>query len=99
MVMKQELQIEAVVEQPQLLEAMVAKLVSQKAAPVDTDLLIAPPDWKAAEVASVETYAGGYVTLDDENMHIAMPFITHFFFSCLKDEKGTYKVEWSNSMS
>ena len=97
--MNQELQIEAVVEQPQLLEAMVAKLVSQKAARVDTDLLISPPDWKAAEVASAETYASGYVMLDDEHVHIAMPFITHFFFSCLKDENGTYKVAWSNSMS
>lgn len=95
--MKQSLQIEAVVEQPQLLENMVERLVGNKA-PYDVAELVTE-GWKEAPVASAETYVSCTVMLDDENAHIALPFTTSFLFSCIKDEDGRYKIEWACSMS
>jgi hypothetical protein len=96
--MKNDLHIAAVVDEPQLLENMVAKLVYRKPQSIRIEELVFD-NWQAANVSSTETYVSGTVMLDDENAHIALPFITSFLFSCLKNRNGEYGIEWCNSLS
>lgn len=94
--MKQAVQISAVVDQPQLLEQMVTQLVVNKKGAGANDPL--PLHLHPFAVASTETFASGAVMLDDENVHLCIPFITPFLFSCLKKD-GEVRVAWCCSLS
>ncbi|MEP7374791.1 MAG: hypothetical protein ABI675_15450 [Chitinophagaceae bacterium] len=96
--MNNTLLISATLDQPGFLEDLVEKLadrhydIGYSKAPV-------PRNWKAVETSSTETYVSGTVALADQDEVINMPFITRFLFTCVKEKSGSYKLEWSSSLS
>ena len=53
----------------------------------------------ALETSSTETYVSGTMAIETKNQQINMPFITSFLFTCIKESKDTYSLEWGISMS
>lgn len=95
--MKKDLHITALIDQPDLLEDMVEKLACRRvdggfgAKNVGT--------WQMVDTSSVEKYVSGTVEYKSGNELIRMPFITAFIFSCTKERKDIYKLNWSMSLS
>jgi len=96
--MKKTLRIKATIDEEAFLEDMVEKLAlrhnytglnKQKSFGVND----------ALETSSTETYVSGTMSIETKNQQINMPFITSFLFTCIKEGKDTYSLEWGISMS
>ena len=94
--MKKTLRIKATIDEEAFLEDMVEKLalrhnytgIDKKSGVND-----------AFETSSTETYVSGTMAIETRNTKINMPFITSFLFTCIKESKDTYSLEWGISMS
>jgi hypothetical protein len=99
-VMKKELQISAAFDKPDLLQNLVERLayrhydLGYSSEPM-------PEGYKALETSTTDTFVGGTLAMDFENLgeHIDMPFITRFMFTCVKGKKDPYQLIWSCSLS
>ena len=96
--MKQNLHITASIDQPELMEDMIERLAYR-----NKDLGYAETsrtgDWQAVDTSSIEKYVSGSLEVDFENEKMHIPFISSFIFSCTKEEKNPYKLNWSMSLS
>lgn len=95
------LHIDAIVDQPGLLENLVEKLASRRY-DIGYSNEAVPKDWVPVEMSSTETYVSGTLSLsgsgeNDESVDI--PFITPMLFTCTKEKTDDYKLVWSCSLS
>lgn len=93
--MKKTLHIKATIDEEAFLEDMVEKLALRHNYS-DTDKEVRND---ALETSSTETYVSGNIALKTKGQQINMPFITSFLFTCIKESKDTYRLEWGVSMS
>ena len=94
--MKKTLRIKATIDEEAFLEDMVEKLaLRHNYTGIDKKLDVKD----ALETSSNETYVSGTMAIETRNTKINMPFITSFFFTCIKESKDTYSLEWGISMS
>lgn len=96
--MKNILLINATFDQPDFVEDLVEKL-ADKHNDLGYSHALVPADLTPVEISSTETFASGTMALGHADEIINMPFITRFLFTCIKESKGTYKLEWSSSLS
>ena len=96
--MKKSLLIQAIIDEPAFLEDLVEKLATRH-----TDANFKKRklsgDWETIETSSTETYVSGVIAIKDSGHQINMPFITSFLFTCTKETKDTYMLEWGVSLS
>ncbi len=102
-VMKQDLYINAMFDQPEFVQTLIEKLAYRRYEFGFTKLKM-PRGLKALEPSSTEAYVSGTVALEypinnEEAERINMPFITCFLFTCIKGEGDPYKLIWSTSLS
>ena len=81
--MKKPLTITATIDKPDLIEDMVEKLADRRI-DIGYSKELVPPDLKAVDTSSTETYVSGTVAIEFENEKINMPFTTCFLFTCIK---------------
>jgi hypothetical protein len=96
--MDRSLHITAIFDQPGFLETLVEKLADRRY-DIGYAKSVVPKDSEALDSSSTETYVSGTVAIDDNDELINMPFITCFFFTCIKEKEGPYKLAWSSSLS
>lgn len=96
--MKRNLHINATLDEPGLLENLVEKLAYRRY-DMGYSRTMVPKSWKAVETSSTDTFVSGTVAIEESGELINMPFITRFLFTCVKEKSGTYKLEWSSSLS
>ena len=99
--MKNALHITTTVDQPDLLKNLVEKLAWRR---YDTGNNATSQEHREViDTSSTETYISGTIALanetDDPSSRINMPFITCFLFTCKKETKDSYNIEWSISLS
>ena len=98
LVMKKTLRIKATIDEEAFLEDMVEKLaLRHNYTGLDKKKSFGIND--ALETSSTETYVSGTMAIETRNQQINMPFITSFLFTCIKESKDTYSLEWGISMS
>jgi hypothetical protein len=90
--------ISATLDQPAFLEDLVEKLAYRRN-DIGYSKAIVPKNWRAIEMSSAETFVSGTVDIKSQGEMINMPFITQFFFTCIKEKNGSYKLEWSSSLT
>jgi hypothetical protein len=96
--MKNLINISTSFDQPELLEDLVEKLALRRYdAGYSKEKM--PINFRAFATSSTETYASGTVALTDSDENINMPFITRFFFTCIKEKGEEYKLTWASSMN
>ena len=94
--MKKTLRIKATIDEEAFLEDMVEKLaLRHNYTGIDKKLGVND----ALETSSTETYVSGTMAIETKDQQINMPFITSFLFTCIKESKDTYSLEWGISMS
>jgi hypothetical protein len=98
LVMNNTLLISATLDQPGFLEDLVEKL-AYRHYDIGYSKAVVPKNCKAIETSSTETYVSGTVAIAEQEEIINMPFITRFLFTCVKEKSGSYKLEWSSSLS
>jgi hypothetical protein len=101
--MKKSLRISASFDKPDFLEDLVEKLAQRRNESGFGQIKI-PKGLKAVETSSIEAYVSGDVTLSDLNDKneanlIKMPFISCFFFTCVKEKRKDYDLAWAMSLS
>jgi len=96
--MNNSLLISAKLDQPGFLEDLVEKL-AYRHYDIGYSTAQVPKNLKAIETSTTETYVSGTVDLGEQDLTIHMPFITRFLFTCVKEKNGSYKLEWSSSLS
>lgn len=96
--MNNSLLIKATFDQPVFLENLVEKLADRHY-DIGYSKALVPRSLKAVESSSTETYVSGTVGICANAEIINMPFITRFLFTCVKEKNGSYKLEWSSSLS
>jgi hypothetical protein len=96
--MKKTLRIKATIDEEAFLEDMVEKLaLRHNYTGLNIQKSFGVND--ALETSSTETYVSGTMAIETKNQQINMPFITSFLFTCIKESKDTYSLEWGISMS
>ena len=96
--MKQSLLIQAIIDEPAFLEDLVEKLATRhNDSAFRRKKLVA--DQESIETSSTETYISGVFSIKNSGQQINMPFITSFLFTCTKESKDTYMLEWGVSLS
>lgn len=97
--MKTSLHISASLDQPDLLESMVERL-AYRTIDIGYSNAKVPSSHSALETSSLESYVTGDVHLTFGNMDsIHMPFISCMLFTCIKEKRGEYKLNWSVSLN
>jgi len=100
--MKKALQISASFDKPDFLEDLVEKLAQRRTEPGYTKVKM-PKGLKAVDTSSLEAYVSGDVTITDPDAspgdRINMPFISCFFFTCIKEKNKEYDMKWAMSLS
>ena len=97
--MKNSLLISASVDRPELLESMVKQLAVRHS-DIGYGKARVPKAWKALESSTIESYVSGNLQLTlPGNEIIKMPFISCFLFTCTKEKREPYKLNWSISLS
>jgi hypothetical protein len=101
--MKKSLHISASFDKPDFLEDLVEKL-AQRRNESGLGKVKVPKGLKAVETSSLEAYVSGDVTLADldnkkDAERINMPFISCFFFTCVKEKNKDYDLTWASSLS
>ena len=97
--MKHSLHITASLDKVDLLEHMVEKLAIKH---LDNGYYnaVVPKYHKAMETSSIESYVSGNMELGiDGTETIRMPFISCFLFTCTREKREEYKLNWSFSLS
>ena len=97
-IMNNTLLISATLDQPGFLEDLVEKL-AYRHYDIGYSKAEVPKNWKAIETSSTETFVSGTVAIAEQDVIINMPFITRLLFTCVKEKNGSYKLEWSSSLS
>ena len=96
--MKNELQIVAAIDHPELLEHRVEELATGH-----HDLGYGnqqvPRNYEAIETSSAGVEVSGIVAIDTSRERISIPFTTGFVFTCMKGKDDAYKLTWSSSLS
>ena len=96
--MKKALRIKATIDEEAFLEDMVEKLaLRHNYIGINKGKKLGVND--ALETSSTETYVSGTMAIETRDQQINMPFITSFLFTCIKESKDTYSLEWGISMS
>ena len=96
--MKKALRIKATIDEEAFLEDMVEKLaLRHNYTGINKGKKSGIND--ALETSSTETYVSGTMAIETKDQQINMPFITSFLFTCIKECKDTYSLEWGMSMS
>lgn len=96
--MNKSLNITATLDQPELLENLVEKLAYRRVE-LGYGKAVLPRGREAIETSSNDTYVSGTMELSGANLHINMPFITRFVFTCIKGKNDPYKLCWGTSLS
>lgn len=96
--MKSMINISATVDQPELLESLVAKLAIRRN-DHGFNKEAAPSMYEAFETSSTATFISGTMMFNEGLELLHIPFITPFVFSCNLDAEGNYKVAYSQSLS
>ena len=96
--MKKPLTITATIDKPDLIEDMVEKLADRKI-DIGYSRQAVPPDLKAIDTSTTETYVSGTVAIEFNDEKINMPFITCYLFTCIKGKQKPYQLEWASSLS
>lgn len=96
--MKKSLIITATIDKPDLIEDMVEKLADRKI-DIGYSRQAVPPDLKAIDTSTTETYVSGTVAIEFNDEKINMPFITCYLFTCIKGKQKPYQLEWASSLS
>lgn len=96
--MKKLLQIAATIDEPLFLENLIEKLAytHYDMGYGNADV---PKGYEALETSTSEIYISGDIGLSDSEEQINMPYITSFFFTCIKSKDGIYKLAFSSSLS
>ena len=93
------LHITTTVDKPELLKSMIQQL-ALKHYDIGYGNASVPNSCRALETSSIESYISGNVELMlQAGESIKMPFISCFLFTCTKEKKDTYKLNWSISLS
>jgi hypothetical protein len=95
------LHIDAIVDQPGLLENLVEKLASRRY-DIGYCSEAVPGEWVPVEVSSAETFVSGNLSFSastENDEPINMPFITPMLFTCTKEKDDSYRLLWSCSLS
>jgi len=96
--MKKTLRIKATIDEEAFLEDMVEKLaLRHNYTGMDKEKKQGIND--SIETSTTETYVSGTMAIETRNQQINIPFITSFLFTCIKESKDTYSLEWGISMS
>jgi len=96
--MKKSLYISTSFDQPDLLEDLVEKLAGRRY-DIGFGKERVPVNFEALETSSTETYVSGTISFKDKGETFNVPFITSFFFTCIKGRDDEYKLTWAASMS
>ena len=98
--MNNHLNISAVLDEPTLLTEIIEKLASCKQADKFSREII-HPEWKSINSTSTEVFVSGTVALAVKNntAPVSMPFNSNFLFTCIKEKKSGFKLEWGISLS
>ena len=96
--MKKSLHISASFDKPDFLEDLVEKLAERRNETGYGKAKV-PRGLKALETSSIEAYVSGDVTLENTEKkkntdRINMPFISCFFFTCIKEKNRDYDLAW-----
>ncbi len=98
LVMKKTLQIKATIDEEAFLEDMVEKLALRHNYTGLNKHRISKNN-NEIETSSTETYVSGNLAIETQDVHINIPFITSFLFTCIKISEDTYNLEWGISLS
>src|ERR1700748_64020 len=97
-IMKNSIQIVAIIDQPELLEEKIEQLAYRHHDEGHAVQNI-PASRIVFETSSVERYVTGFAVMNNPHEQISTPFITCFVFTCIKSKDSVYKLEWSSSLS
>jgi len=98
--MNNHLNISAVLDEPILLTEIIEKLASCKQANKFSREII-HPEWRSINAASAEVFVSGTIALAVKNntAPVSIPFNSNFFFTCIREKKSGFKLEWGLSLS
>lgn len=96
--MNNTLLISTTLDHPALLENLVEKLAWRRY-DLGYGAARVPENWLAVDTSTGETYVSGTLGINEQDEMVNMPFITRFLFTCVKEKNGSYKLEWSSSLS
>jgi hypothetical protein len=98
--MNNHLNISAVLDEPMLLTEIIEKLASCKKAHQFSREIV-HPEWKSINTTTTEVFVSGTVALAVKNnmAPVSMPFNSNFLFTCIREKKGGFKLEWGLSLS
>ncbi|HEY4147651.1 MAG TPA: hypothetical protein VGM41_01915 [Chitinophagaceae bacterium] len=93
--------IAASLEEPGLLTEIVEKLAACKRNS-DINRIALPDDWAVIDTSSTEAFVSGTMAIaEEENQEppVNMPFYSSFFFTCIREKKARFELEWALSLS
>ena len=96
--MKNEMQIVAAIDDPELLEHRVEELATGHY-DLGYGRQQVPGNNEAIETSSAGVEVSGIVAIDNSCERINVPFTTGFVFTCIKGNDNVYKLTWSSSLS
>ena len=86
-------------DEPYLLQSLIEKLASRRY-DIGYGKEKVPADYLAAETSTTEAYVSGTISMDGEEDHLAIPFVTSFLFTCIKSgDDPNYHLNWATSLS
>jgi hypothetical protein len=100
--MKRISHISATLEEPRLLIQIVEQIAKYGEHTGGFSSETVPPEWAAIDISSTEVFVGGRVNLAGEGpgkANINLPFTSSFLFTCIRDAKSSYQLEWGLSLS
>lgn len=93
--------IAASLEEPVLLTQIVEKLAACKRNS-EINKVTLPEEWAVIDTSSTEAYVSGTMAIAEEQIvepPVFMPFYSSFFFTCTRERKSRFKLEWVLSLS
>lgn len=88
----------AILQEPRMLKNLVERLAYRH---YESNYVFEklPKDWKAIETSSLEAYVSVDILLSEKTVNFAIPSVTCFLFTCIKEKEGKYKLALSSSLS
>lgn len=100
--MKKDFHISTLVDEPALLENLVEKLASRHTSMIHPQEMVTS-DLETVDTASTQTFVSGTLQIEQgdgqEALLIKTPFITQFYFTCIRESEDEYGLEWSMCLS